>query len=120
MSLTSLPNITLTLREALIVSIRIPQDRVRIEAEGLTEEGRHAPLHVPTMYHYSPEMALIVMQYLAPPHVMLRIGLIAGHVYQDLGAHLATFLARTLFYTSLFALDSAKHKCALTQIVAYF
>lgn len=65
------------------------------------------------MFHYSPQMALIVMEYLAPPHVMLRTGLIAGELYPELGAHMASFLARTLFHTSLYALDTAQHRCAL-------
>ena len=85
---------------------------MRIEAEGLLEEGRHAPEHVPAMYHYSAQMALIVMEYLAPPHVMLRTGLIAGEMYPQLAAHMASFLARTLFHTSLYALDLAQHRCA--------
>ena len=65
------------------------------------------------MFHYSPQMALIVMEYLAPPHAMLRTGLIAGELYPELGAHIASFLARTLFHTSLYALDTAQHRCAL-------
>jgi hypothetical protein len=52
------------------------QDRVRIEAEALREEGRHCPDHVPTIFHYSEPMALIAMQYLAPPAIILRQGLI--------------------------------------------
>ena len=90
------------------------QERVRIEAEALLEEGRHAPEHVPSMFHYSPQMALIVMEYLAPPHVMLRTGLIAGELYPQLGVHMASFLARTLFHTSLYALDTAQHRCGFS------
>jgi len=86
------------------------QDRVRIEAETLLEEGRHAPEHVPAMHFYSPAMSLIAMAYIAPPHVMLRLGIIAGEVYSKLGNHIASFLARTLFHTSLFALSSAQHR----------
>ncbi len=91
----------------------LKQDRVRIEAETLLEEGRHAPEHVPAMHFYSPAMSLIAMAYIAPPHVMLRLGIIAGEVYPKLGDHIASFLARTLFHTSLFALNSAQHRWAL-------
>ena len=84
---------------------------MRIEAETLLEEGRHAPEHVPTMHFYSQAMSLIAMAYLAPPHVMLRLGIIAGETYPQLGAHMGSFLARTLFHTSLFALDSAQYRC---------
>ncbi len=86
---------------------------MRIEAETLLEEGRHAPEHVPAMYFYSPAMSLIAMSYVAPPHVMLRLGIIAGKIYPQLGAHMGSFLARTLFHTSLFALDSAQHRCEI-------
>lgn len=84
---------------------------MRIEAETLLEEGRHASEHVPAMHFYSPAMSLIAMSYIAPPHVMLRLGIIAGNVYPKLGAHIGSFLARTLFHTSLFALDSSQHRC---------
>ena len=92
---------------------------MRIEAQVLMEEARHAPAHVPAVHHYSPAMALIVMDYLAPPHIMLRNGLIAGHSYPRLGAHMANFLARTLFPTSLFALDSAQYRCGTTPCQAF-
>ena len=49
-------------------------------------------------------------QYLAPPHVILRRGLIEGRIYPLLHDHLATFLARTLFSTSLLAVPSDKFR----------
>ena len=48
------------------------QERVRYEAEGLREQHRLCPEHVPTVYHYDPQNALLVMEYLPPPHVILR------------------------------------------------
>lgn len=46
-------------------------------------------------------------RYLAPPFIILRRGLIAGSTYPSLATHMASFLAATLFSTSLIALDSA-------------
>lgn len=43
------------------------QDRVRIEAEVLAEEGRHAPAHVPAMLDYDGRMFTIAMAYIGPP-----------------------------------------------------
>ena len=61
--------------------------------------------------------ALFVMRYLEPPHIILRKGLIAGHVYPLLADHVSTFLARTLFSTSLLSLDTAQHKAAVAKFV---
>lgn len=47
----------------------MPQDRVRIEAEVLAEEGRHASEHVPAMLDYDDKMFTIAMAYIAPPAV---------------------------------------------------
>ena len=42
--------------------------------------------------------------------VMLRLGLNAGDIYPQLAAHMGAFTARTLFNTSLLALDSSAHR----------
>ncbi len=49
---------------------------MRIEAAALVEEASCCPAHVPEVYAYDAQHALIVMQYLAPPHIILRQGLI--------------------------------------------
>lgn len=51
-----------------------------------------------------------VLQYLAPPHIIVRKGLIEGRLYPRLADHLAAFLAQTLFHTSLLALPSDEFK----------
>ena len=43
------------------------QDRVRIEAEVLAEQGRHAPEYVPAMLDYDGRMFTIAMAYIGPP-----------------------------------------------------
>ena len=82
------------------------QERARFEADALREEARLCPEHVPEVYHFDPQLCLIVMQYLPPPHDVVRHALTAGRIYPKLAQHLATFMARTLFGTSLFALDA--------------
>ncbi|KAL4857971.1 Methylthioribose kinase 1 [Chlorella vulgaris] len=86
----------------------LTQDRVRIEAAVLAEEAAHCPQHVPALYHFDARMCIIAMQYLPPPHGIVRKGLIEGRMYPLLATHLARFLADTLFHTSLLAMPSDK------------
>ena len=86
------------------------QDRARIEANALIEQNKHCPEHVPTLYLFDPQMALIVMEYLSPPHVILRKALVAGSVFEKLSSHVGTFLAKTLFKTSVYQLDLVEYR----------
>lgn len=88
------------------------QERARFEAEALREQARHAPHHVPAVHRFDAQMALIVMDYLPPPHTIVRGQLTAGAVLPKLPAHVAEFMAATLFGTSLFALDTIRWRCA--------
>ncbi|EFJ49529.1 hypothetical protein VOLCADRAFT_42791, partial [Volvox carteri f. nagariensis] len=108
----------------------LTQDRVRIEAAALAEEAAWVPAHVPAVHLYDKDMALIAMRYLAPPFIILRRGLMGGAVYPGLAGHLATFLAGTLFHTSLIKLDSSTFRrkvaefendemCRLTEQVIF-
>ena len=47
------------------------------------------------------------MRFVEPPHLILRKHLIAGERITTFAAHVAQFSARTLFPTSLLALDGA-------------
>ncbi|KXZ55583.1 hypothetical protein GPECTOR_2g1133 [Gonium pectorale] len=93
----------------------LTQDRCRIEAEALGEEAAVCPAHVPALYLYDPAMALIAMHFLAPPHIILRRGLIAGATYPALAAHLADFLAATLFHTSALKLSTTAFRQKIAQ-----
>lgn len=85
-------------------------ERAYFETTVLREHGRLAPTLVPEVYHFDHPMALTVMEYLAPPHIILRKGLIAGTVYPLLAQHMAEYMASTLFFTSLLALSTLKHR----------
>ncbi|GLC47857.1 hypothetical protein PLESTB_000033000 [Pleodorina starrii] len=93
----------------------LTQDRVRIESSALVEEAACCPDHVPAVYLYDKDMAIIAMRYLAPPFLILRRGLVAGAVYPRLAEHLAAFLAGTLFHTSLIKLDSTTFRQKVAQ-----
>jgi len=86
------------------------KERAYFESLALTEEGRLSPEHVPEVYHFDRTMSLIAMRYLEPPHIILRKGLIAGIEYPLLAEHMADFMAKTLFFTSLLFRSTTEHK----------
>ncbi len=65
---------------------------------------------VPRASHSIRPLPPVVSQYLAPPHIIVRKGLIEGRIYPRLAAHLAAFLADTLFHNSLLALPSDRFR----------
>ncbi|KAI5661144.1 hypothetical protein M9H77_20467 [Catharanthus roseus] len=91
------------------------KERAYFEARALKEHGRLCPDHVPEVYHFDRTMCLIGMRYIEPPHIILRKGFIAGIEYPLLAEHIAEYMARTLFYTSLLYLTTTEHKRAVTE-----
>lgn len=83
--------------------------------DSLREMHRHSPEHVPEVYLHDETMSLVAMQYLAPPHVIMRHGILSGYVYSQVAAQLADLLACTLFRTSLLAMpaDTFREKAAM-------
>lgn len=77
----------------------LPLSRAFYESQALLEQNRLAPRRVPEVLHFDETLALMVMELLSP-HVILRKGLIAGVRYPHMAAHVADFMARTLFGTS--------------------
>ena len=94
------------LKHATLHGVAVLQERVRFDADALREQARLCPEHVPEVFHFDAQLCLLVMQYLPPPHDVARRALTAGHIYPKLAQHMATFMARTLFGTSLFVLDA--------------
>ncbi len=87
----------------------LTRQRMEHEVAALRRFGALCPQHVPQVYHADSELFLVVMQRLAS-HRILRRGLIDGTVYPKLAGHMATYLARTLFYGSDLFLDAAAKK----------
>ncbi|HRQ61179.1 MAG TPA: S-methyl-5-thioribose kinase, partial [Alphaproteobacteria bacterium] len=92
----------------------LPLSRAHYEYMALAEETQHAPEFVPALYHHDHDMALTVMEYL-DPHIILRKGLIAGKRYPEMAKHLGLFLARTLFHTSDYHLESTAKREKVAQ-----
>ena len=93
----------------------LSQDRIKFEAASLMEERRCCPAHVPEEYLWDEAMAVIAMQFVEPPHQMLRGALVKNGIYPQLAAHMAEFLASTLFNTSALALRGAAFRRAIAS-----
>ncbi|KAF5745582.1 hypothetical protein HS088_TW07G01174 [Tripterygium wilfordii] len=91
------------------------RERAYFEALALKEHGRLCPQNVPKVYHFDRTMSLIGMQYLEPPHIILRKGLIAGVEYPLLAEHISDYMSKTLFYTSLLYHTTLEHKGLVAQ-----
>ncbi len=87
----------------------LPLSRAHYEHMALTFQARHAPGLVPAVRHYDEDLALIVME-LLEPHIIMRRGMIAGTVYPRFAEDISTFMAATLFHTSLLALSAEQLK----------
>ncbi|QDZ21993.1 methylthioribose kinase [Chloropicon primus] len=85
-------------------------DRAMFETTALVDGHEMCPDHVPQVYKFDKKVSAIFMEYLAPPNIILRYGLIDGVVYLHLADCMSTFLAATLFKSSLFALPSAEYR----------
>lgn len=89
-------------------------DRARIESQALIIQHSICPGLVPKVYYYDPIMAVTVMEDLSNYQIM-RKGLAARGRYPQFARHIGTFLARTLYLTSDFALPSQEKKNKAAQ-----
>jgi len=87
----------------------LPLSRSHYEYLALTHQARLAPGLVPAVLHHNEGLALVVME-LIEPHIIMRKGLIAGTLYLRFVGDIATFLARTLFFSSDLAIPAAQKK----------
>ncbi|KPV45049.1 S-methyl-5-thioribose kinase [Alicyclobacillus ferrooxydans] len=82
-------------------------DRIRVEYETLKTHHQLCPGSVPRVLHYDDELSLIVMEDLSS-HIVLRDGLISGKRFPSFASQIGVFLARTLFFTSSYALNATE------------
>ncbi|MRX73308.1 S-methyl-5-thioribose kinase [Bacillus lacus] len=84
-------------------------DRARIESSALQKQAETVPALVPRVYYTDDSLAVTVMEDLS--HLKIsRTGLIGGENYPLLSEHIGEFLAKTLFYSSDFALEPSAKK----------
>ena len=89
------------------------------------------PEFTPKVHHFSRPNGLIIMDYIPPPNIILRKGLINGIKYPTMANDLGEFLAKTLFFTSALKLTASEMRkqvqfwstntemCALTETVVF-
>ncbi len=104
-------------------------DRARIECEVLQIENEYDPGRVPQVYHYDTDLALFIMEDLSE-YMIMRRALISRQQFPNFPRHIGRFLARTLFLSSDYALESGVKKklvgryinpelCKLTEDVIF-
>ena len=74
----------------------------------LSAERDACPEHVPAIHYVSKSMGLIAMEFIPPPNIILRKGLIAGIHYPTMARDMGSFCAKTLFKTSGFKLSCSE------------
>lgn len=106
-------------------------DRATFEYQALVKEYNLCPEHVPKVYKFDVTKALIVMEYIKPPHLILRKQMLNGVINNTFVCHVAQFLAKTLFGTSGIKLNGEELRqqislwsknssmCALTEQVIF-
>jgi len=108
----------------------LAQERLKSEVEAMRLEAEWCPAHVPVIYDYDAAESVMVMQYLAPPHTILRHAMNQGKMFPHMAAHMAEFLASTLFRSSFLAVPATEFRgrveasgnapmCALTEQVIF-
>lgn len=90
----------------------LPLKRSFFEFHALSRQAARDPSIVPEIFHFDPEQAMIVMEFLSP-HIILRRALIDGQRLPKIGNDLGLFLARTLFRGSDLCMDTKQRKADL-------
>lgn len=90
--------------------------RATIEAEALKIFGQIAPNYVPKVYYTDEVLAVTVMEDLS--HLLIaRSGFIRGETYPLISKHLGEYLAKTIFFTSDYALTPAVKKAQVQKFI---
>ncbi|KRX11150.1 Protein kinase-like domain [Pseudocohnilembus persalinus] len=85
-----------------------PLNRAYFESQALSYQFQQSPEHTPKMIHHDKKLQIITMEFLEPPYIILRKGLINQNIYENAAKHIATFTAKTLFFSSGLHLDQYK------------
>ncbi|MFY4776802.1 S-methyl-5-thioribose kinase [Metabacillus sp. RGM 3146] len=89
-------------------------DRARIESSALLKQAQFVKELVPAVLFADRTYAITIMEDLSHLQIARR-GLIERKEFPLLGEHIGTFMAKTLFYTSDFALEPQKKKLLVKQ-----
>ena len=87
----------------------LPLSRSFYEYHALTRQQARAPGTVPRVFHFDEGQAILVMEFLAPHHI-LRHSLMRGERHEGLGETLGRFCADTLFRGSDLSMAAPERK----------
>lgn len=93
----------------------LTESRAAFEAKALIATHSMCPEHVPEVYKFDAKRSSIFMKYLAPPNIILRYGLIDGIIYPKLADQISSFMADTLFKSSLLCMSTGEYRVALAD-----
>ncbi len=94
----------------------LSRERMNFEIMALEKHNELYPECVPDVYHADKEMSIVIMQNLNQ-HKILRGEMNEGNIFPKLADHVSSFLARTIFYTSDWYMDSAEKKDAVRKFI---
>ncbi len=76
------------------------QERQRTEAAAMQLHAAACPGSIPRLLHHDPGMAVLLMQFLGPPHQKLLAAIQQGQTFPLLARQLSQLLLATLVPTS--------------------
>ena len=95
---------------------KLTRERIRFESQALRQYNQLTPGLAPQVYDYDEEMSVLAMEYLGE-HLIMRRGLVARQRYPHFAEHIATFMARNLFFTSDLYLTGLEKKTLQAQYI---
>jgi 5-methylthioribose kinase len=91
-------------------------DRARIETHALLKQAEFVPQFVPKVFYSDEKLAITIMEDLSRLQIS-RAALIEGKDLPLLSKHIGEFLAKTLFYTSDYAVNQHYKKSLVKQFL---
>jgi 5-methylthioribose kinase len=90
-------------------------ERAIFERAALELERQRCPEHVPEVLYSDDKLFLFAMEFVPPPHLILRKHFVAGVRLERLADHLSTFLAQTLFRSSALQLCGTEFRLQVSK-----
>jgi 5-methylthioribose kinase len=92
-------------------------ERADFEQAALVAQRSWDEKHVPEVFHFNRKLSMFVMEFVPPPHTILRKLLMEGGAIRPLtfAEDLSTFLANTLFNTSALAMSGGSFREAISK-----
>jgi len=90
-------------------------ERIVFERNALVMQHSLCPEHVPEVYYFDAKRALLAMQYVPPPNIILRKVFIQGLRPSTFATHMGTFCAHTLFGTSMLNMTGSEFRMRVSE-----